>query len=85
MASKRKKMFPLRKERTITIPLSALKCLSHYPKEKKMICEINFSNLQKHNTQETLEEMLEKASLDYILGDFESFEQAEEAIKYLKK
>lgn len=74
-----------RKEARINIPLSALRCISRYPKEKKIICEINITDIKRVNNSKTLDEIINEARLYYALGRFKTFTKANELIAYLKK
>ena len=57
-------------EAMIRIPLSALRCILRYPKEKKIICEINTKDIKRLNKAETIDEIINEARLDYALGNF---------------
>jgi len=57
-------------EAMIRIPLSALRCILRYPKEKKIICEINTKDIKRLNKAETIDEIIDEARLDYALGNF---------------
>ena len=72
-----------KKQSTVNIPLSALRCLSGYPKEKKVICEINMDELKKVNEPETIDEIISSSRLDYALGNFKTFNSADDLIKDL--
>lgn len=67
-------------EAIIKLPLSAFRCISHYPKEKKMICEIDMANIQRLNSPQTLDEIINEARLDYALGNYKTFSNAKDLI-----
>jgi len=71
------------KQAIVTIPLGAMRCISGYPKERKVICEINMDELERVNDAETFDEIIGQARLDYALGDYKGFNSAEELIKDL--
>jgi hypothetical protein len=54
----------------IKIPLSALRCLLTYPKDKKALCEIDLKTMKKHNKPETLDEIINEGRIDYALGNY---------------
>ncbi|PIT94181.1 hypothetical protein COU00_00325 [Candidatus Falkowbacteria bacterium CG10_big_fil_rev_8_21_14_0_10_43_11] len=58
------------KEAMIKIPLSALRCILRYPKEKKIICEIDIKDMKRLNRAETLDEIINEARLDYASSNF---------------
>jgi hypothetical protein len=70
-------------EAMVTIPLSALRCLLQYPKEGKILCEINTDSLKRANTADTVDEIINEARLDYALGDFTSHNSAGSLISEL--
>ncbi|MFH0755163.1 MAG: hypothetical protein V1910_00655 [bacterium] len=74
-----------KKQVSINIPLSALRCILHYPKEKKIICEISESQLKKVNKAETLDEIISASHLDYIFNDFKTFTNAKDLISDLRR
>jgi len=73
-----------KKRPTINIPLAGLRCLTGYPKEKKVICEINVDELKKVNEPETIDEIINSSRLDYALGNFKTFNSADDLIKDLR-
>ncbi len=68
----------------IQIPLSALRCISSYPKEQKIICEIHLNEFKKFNEPETLDEIINESRLDYALGNYKTFNNAKKLIAELK-
>lgn len=72
------------KEAMIKLPLSDFRCISRYPKEKKMICEINMENIKRLNSPQTLDEIINEARLDYALGDYKTFSDAKDLIADLE-
>lgn len=72
------------KEALIELPLSGFRCISRYPKEKKMICEIDMANIKILNSPQTLDEIINEARLDYALGDYKTFSNADELIADLE-
>ncbi len=63
-------------EAMVTIPLSALRCILRYPKEGKILCEINTDSLIRENKADTLDEIINEGRLDYALGNFTSHSSA---------
>jgi len=72
-----------RKEAMVKIPLSSLRCILRYPKEKKMICEITTDDLERVNEAETLDEIINEARLDYAVGNYKTFTKAKNVIAEL--
>ena len=68
------------KPTTVNIPLSALRCILHYPKEQKLICEIHIPALKKINAPQTLDEIISTAHLEYALGNYKTFKNAKDLI-----
>jgi hypothetical protein len=66
------------------IPLSALKCISSYPKDNKIICEIDISSLPSENSPETLDEIINDRRIDYALGNYKTFTKAHDLIDELR-
>lgn len=71
------------REAIVKIPLSSLRCIIQYPKEKKMICEIAIDGLKRLNGAETLDEIINEARLDYALGNYKTFTDAKDLITWL--
>lgn len=67
----------------VKIPLSALRCILRYPKEKKIVCEISTNDLKRLNEAETLDEIINEARLDYAFGKHKSFTSAKDLIAEL--
>ena len=72
------------KEAMVNIPLSALKYLSRYPNEKKIIVEISTNDLRRVNSAETLDEIISEARLDYALGNYTTHTTAKSLIAALE-
>ena len=70
-------------EAIVKIPLSSLRCILRYPKEKKMICEITIDGIKRFNKAETLDEIINEARLDYALGNYKTFTNAKDLIAEL--
>ena len=68
----------------INIPLSALRCILSYPKDNKVICEIDTNSLRSENAPGTLDEIINDARIDYALGNCKTFTNAEDLIAHLK-
>ena len=68
------------KEAMIKIPLSALRCILRYPKEKKIVCEISTKDIKRMNNAETIDEIINQARLDYALGDYTAHKDAKSLI-----
>ena len=67
----------------VKIPLASLRCILRYPKEKKMICEIDTQEIEKLNDAQTLDEIINSARLDYALGNYKKFSDAKDLIAEL--
>lgn len=83
MSSKRKKTNSS-DSAMIQIPLAAFRCITNYPKDKKMICEISVAELSRVNDPETLDEIINEARLDYAMGDYKTFDDADQLIVELR-
>jgi len=70
-------------EAMVKIPLSAFRFLSRYPRDKKIVIEISTDDIERVNTAETLDEIINEARLDYALGDYKTFTSAEDLIPEL--
>lgn len=70
-------------EAMIRIPLSALRCILRYPKEKKIVCEINTRDIERLNEAETIDEIINESRLDYMLGKYKTFSSAKGLITEL--
>lgn len=70
-------------EAMVTIPLSALRYLSRYPREKKMVVEIATKELKRVNSAETLDEIISETRLDYALGNYTTHKNARSLIAEL--
>lgn len=66
------------------IPLSALRYLSKYPREKKIVVEISMDDIVRVNSAETLDEIISVARLDYVLSDYSSYKTAKGLIAALR-
>lgn len=72
------------KEAMLKIPLSALRYLSTYPHEKKIIVEISIDDITRVNTAETLDEIINEARLDYAVGNYSTHKTAKSLISDLR-
>ena len=72
------------KEAMVKIPLAGLRYLSRYPREKKIIVEINTADIVRINSAETLDEIINEARLDYALGNFSRHKTAKSLIAALR-
>jgi hypothetical protein len=70
-------------EAMILLPLSALRYLSQYPREKKIIVEISVDEIKRVNKAQTLDEIINEARLDYALGNYKTFSSAKDLITEL--
>ena len=70
-------------EAMILLPLSALRYLSQYPREKKIIVEISVDEIKRVNKAQTLDEIINEARLDYALGNYKTFSFAKDLIAEL--
>ena len=71
-------------EATINLPLSALRYLSRYPREKKIILEISTDDIRRVNEAETFDEIINEARLDYALGNYTTHKTAKSLIAALE-
>ena len=72
------------KEAMVKLPLSALRYLSRYPREKKIVVEIATDDIVRVNDAKTLDEIIGSARLDYALGDYTSHKTARSLISALR-
>lgn len=72
------------KEAMVKIPLSALRYLSRYPREKKIVVEISMDDIVRVNPAKTLDEIISEARLDYALGNYSSHKTAKSLITALR-
>jgi len=70
-------------EAMVKIPLSALRYLSSYPRERKIVIEISTDDIKRVNTAETLDEIINEARLEYALGNYKTFTSAKDLITEL--
>lgn len=70
-------------EAIIKLPLSGLRYLSSYPREKKVVIEISTDAIKRVNAAETLDEIINEARLDYALGNYKTFTSAKDLIAEL--
>jgi len=70
-------------EAIISFPLSALRYLSRYPREKKIVVEISTDEIRRVNKAETLDEVINEARLDYALDNYKTFTSAKNLISDL--
>ena len=68
----------------VTLPLSALRYLSRYPSEKKIVVEISTTDLKRVNDAKTLDEIINGARLDYALGNYTTHKSAKSLIAELR-
>ncbi len=79
--AKKRKKYP--KEAMLEIPLSAVRCVLRYPKEKKAICEIDLASIKRRDKADTLDEIINEARIDYALGNFTAHSSAKSLIDEL--
>jgi hypothetical protein len=72
------------KEAMVKLPLSALRYLSRYPREKKIVVEIATDDIVRVNKAETLDEIIGSTRLDYALGNYTSYKSARGLIAALR-
>jgi len=72
-----------KKNAFIKIPLDSLRCISRYPKEKKIVCEIKVVDLEKINNPKTLDEIINEGRLDYALEDYKAFSDPKSLVNEL--
>lgn len=68
----------------IQIPLSSLRCILSYPKENKIICEIDVKSMERVNKSNSLDEIINESRLDYALGEYKTFSSAKDLIAELR-
>ena len=68
----------------IRIPLSSLRCILSYPKENKIICEIDVKSMERINKSKSLDEIINESRLDYALGNYKTFLNAKDLISELR-
>mgnify|MGYP001607683874 CR=1 FL=1 len=72
-------------EATINIPLSAVRCVSGKPREKRVMCEIDVAQLRMINEPQTIDELLAAADLDIAAGNYKQFSSVDEMVADLRK
>lgn len=72
------------KEAMLKVPLSALKYLSTYPREQKIVVEISTKDIQRVNKAETLDEIISESRLDYALENFTTHKSAKSLMTALE-
>lgn len=70
---------------TINIPLSAVRCVSGKPKEKRIVCEIDVTELKMINEPKTVDELLAVADLDIAVGNYKQFGSIDEMVVDLRE
>lgn len=85
MAHERTILHQKAKEAMVKIPLSALRYLSRYPREKKIIVEIAMDDIVRVNSAETLDEIISEARLDYASGNYSSHKTTKGLIAALRR
>lgn len=68
----------------IEIPLSAMRRILRYPKEKKVICEISLAGIERKGKGKTFDEIINDTRLDYALGNYTTHTSAKSLIAELK-
>lgn len=68
----------------LNIPLSALRYLSRYPSEKKIVVEISTDQIRRVNGAETLDEIISEARLEYALGKYTTHKTAKSLMAALE-
>lgn len=82
--SKTPKKINLSDQAMVKIPLSSLRCILSYPKDKKIICEINLKDIEQINESKNLDEIINESRLDYALGNYKNFTSAKKLIAELR-
>lgn len=67
----------------VKFPLSALRYLSRYPREKKIVVEISTDQIKRVNSAETLDEIISEARLEYAMGKYTTHKTAKSLIAAL--
>ena len=73
-----------KKNSTITLPKAALKYISTYPNDNKILCEIDIKEIEEHDHGKTLDEIINNAQIPYIIGDFKSTSDPQKLLTDLK-
>lgn len=71
-------------EAMVKFPLSAMRYLSRYPREKKIVVEISTDQIRRVNSAETLDEIINEARLEYALGKYSTHKTAKALIAALE-
>lgn len=66
--------------KNLNIPFSALRLISRYPREKKIIVEISLPALMKVNQPKTLDDFIKQSKIDFALGEYQTFSSPEALI-----
>ncbi|OGL64442.1 hypothetical protein A3B21_05130 [Candidatus Uhrbacteria bacterium RIFCSPLOWO2_01_FULL_47_24] len=70
---------------TINIPLSAVRCVSGKPKDKRVMCEIDVEQLRMINEPQTIDELLAAADFDIAAGNYKEYASMDAFISDLPK
>lgn len=71
------------KQASMTVPLTALKCLYKTVRGEKIVCEIDLSSLKKANQPDMIDEMIAEAKLEYSNGKTRGFTSTKKLMAYL--
>lgn len=70
---------------TINIPLSAVRCVSGKPNEKRVVCEIDIAQMRMINEPRTIDELLGEADFDIAAGHYKQFGSVDAMVDDLRK
>lgn len=71
------------KQTLINLPLTDIKPLYRNDKEQTLIVEVKIKALKNNNDPDILDAVINQARLDYALGDYKSFDNADDLIQDL--
>ena len=70
---------------SVTIPLTALKCLYRNANDNKVVCEIDVDSLKELNEPTTLDEMVAQAHWEYATGKTKGFQTTDDLMRHLER
>lgn len=69
---------------TITLPITAIKCLYTPKRGKKLVVELDINSLKKVNKPSTVDEMVAESRLEYYSGKLKGFTDTKKLMTHLE-
>ena len=69
----------------VQIPLAALRCMARYDQEDKIVFEVDLKQLRRLNKAKTLDEVINRARLDFVVGQYKSFTKVDDLLEELHR